>query len=305
MRSSEPSSRSAANSRSSASRLASRAPSHRIAGPIRAEQREVGADGERRQRDDDQEEQHADAGAAADADRQPQVANEQRGERAHARPQRQFACAIKPDRPVRRGKDQAAAGKVLPHQVRRASPARRVERRGRLVQQPERPLDGEQPRDRQPPPLPGREIGRRQVGHAVEPDRRQRRRRTVPSGAEIGGPEPQILGRPSARASARPDGRDNAPARRCCARRRRRRQPEPARWPPAQARRSCAAARICRLPFGPVTSSASPPASEKSRPAKTTRPPRPADQIGSCKPHQPAPRGLSRVTLPRTGRRKP
>jgi ABC-type nickel/cobalt efflux system permease component RcnA len=84
MRSSEPSSWSAANSRSSASRLAEqrREPQDRRADAL--EQREVRPERERHQRDHDQEEQHAHQRAAADAHGDAHVADEEGGERRHA-----------------------------------------------------------------------------------------------------------------------------------------------------------------------------------------------------------------------------
>ena len=98
------------------------------------------------------------------------------------------------------------------HQGREPLLARGIERRGRLVEQPDRPLHREQPRERQPPPLPGREIGRRQIGQSVEADHAQRhvwerRRRRGSAPRTRGSP------RPSGRASPRPGGRDSAPAR--------------------------------------------------------------------------------------------
>ena len=51
---------------------------------MRAQQREVGPDRERHQRDHDQEEQHADQRAAAEPHGQPHVAQEEGGEGGHA-----------------------------------------------------------------------------------------------------------------------------------------------------------------------------------------------------------------------------
>ena len=47
------------------------------------QQREIGADGERHQRHDDQEEQYADQRTAADPHGEPQIAQEQCGQRGH------------------------------------------------------------------------------------------------------------------------------------------------------------------------------------------------------------------------------
>ena len=117
-----------------------------------------------------------------------------RQQRVHAGPNLQFARALEPDRPVRRGHDHAAGGEMAAHQLGQPRLRRRVERRGRLVEQPDRPLDRDQPRDRQPPPLPGRQIGRRQVGERGELDRRQRGRRRRRRPPEILGPELQVFG---------------------------------------------------------------------------------------------------------------
>ena len=83
------------------------------------------------------------------------------------RPYLQFAGVVEADRTVRGGHDHAAAGEMAAHQFGQPVLRRHVERRGRLVEQPQRPRHSDQPRDRQPPPLPGRQIGRRQVGEAA------------------------------------------------------------------------------------------------------------------------------------------
>ena len=131
-------------------------------------------------------------------------------------PNRSSFAPIESDRSVRGGEDHAAAGEMAAHQPGEHRLRRRVERGGRLVEQPERPLDRDQPRDRQPPPLPGGEIGGGQVGDAAEPDgverRGGRRCRRRDSGPRNRGFRP-----PSATASARPGGRDSGPARRCVA----------------------------------------------------------------------------------------
>ena len=223
IRSSEPSSASAANSRSRVSRLASSAPSHRIAGPMRREQREVGADRERRQHHDDQKEQHADAGAAADPHRELEVAHEKGGEGAHAcRSRAAIRCArSSPIGPWAAATINAAAGEVAAHQSGERVLRRAVERRGRLVEQPDRPLHRDEPRDRQPPPLAGGQI----AGGQLAPRRRARprpARRRPRAAAEIVRPEVEIFLRPSARASARPGGRDSGPVRPASVRGRRR-----------------------------------------------------------------------------------
>ena len=272
-RSSEPSSWSVANSRSSASRLASSAPSHRIAGPMRASRLRSGPSANGTIDDHDQEEQRAHQRAAADAHGEPHVADDEGRQRVHAGPSLSSRARSSPIGPC-------AAATIMPpqarwpsHQLGEARLRGRVERRGRLVEQPDRPLDRDQPRDRQPPPLPGRQIGRRQVGQRREIDRLQRgrdgaRRRRRESRPRIAGSR-----RPTATASARPGGRDNAPARRCVASAS---PPSSASRPPAS-RTSPAIMRNSEdlpAPLRPVTSRASPPLRLKLRPAKTSRPPR-------------------------------
>ena len=169
-----------------------------------------------------------------------------------------------------------------------------VERRGRLVEQPDRPRHRDQPGERQPPPLPGRQVGRRQVGRA---------RRARPRRAPL--------------ASAGRRRRDSAPRRRvlgdrqrglqrvlmaeimrllgdACARRRRPRA-RAARRRAAPARRSGAAARICRR-----RSARSPARPRRRRPQSRAREntcaaAADAGQIG-------APQAASAVTGPRPHR---
>ena len=165
--------------------------------------------------------------------------------------------------------DQAAAGEMLAHQRRQHRLRGGVERRGRLVEQPDRPLHRDQARDRQPPPLPGREIGRRQVGECRRGRRAAQRRRHWPVSAAAEEVASRTRGSPppTATASARPGGRDNGPARRWSARGRRPR----ARAGPAIGRTSPAIMRSSEdlpAPLGPVTSSASPAADREAEPGE-------------------------------------
>jgi hypothetical protein len=57
------------------------------------------------------------------------------------------------------------------HQADKPLLGRGVKGAGGLVEQPDRSLDGDEPGDRQPPPLSGRKIGGGQVGQFVEADR--------------------------------------------------------------------------------------------------------------------------------------
>ncbi len=146
------------------------------------EQREIRPERERHQRDHDQKEQHAHQRAAADAHGDAHVADEDGGERAHGSPlagrTASSRSSVRPPSPIgamRRRQDEAASGQMRPHQIAEALLRRGVERARRLVEQPDRPLDREQPRDRQPPALAGRQIGGGQIGERVEADRRERR----------------------------------------------------------------------------------------------------------------------------------
>ena len=86
----------------------------------------------------------------------------------------QFPCVGKPDRPMGRGEDEAARGEMGLHQACQAILRRDVERAGRLVEEPDRTLDHDKARDRQPPPLTGGKIGRGQAGERCKSDRVQR-----------------------------------------------------------------------------------------------------------------------------------
>ena len=278
IRSSEPSSWSAANSRSSASRLASSAPSHRIAGPIRAEQREVGPD----------------ARTASASPRSGRTARRCRAppptrtasrmsrmnradERAHAAlaPSRSsfapLAARSAHGSPPRSVPPPARCCRIRPASVRLGVA---VERRGRLVEQPDRPRHGDQARDRQPPPLAGRQVGR-------PAGRRGRRGRPRPAparparvAAEIARPRRRGFRRPSAMASGRPGGRGSAPA---PAMVRSGSPPASASRPPAIRTRPAIMRSSDDLPapLRPVTSSASPAGDREIRaPENTSRPPR-------------------------------
>ena len=91
-----------------------------------------------------------------------------------------------------------------------------IERGGRLVQQPERALHRGKPRDRQPPPLAGRQVRRGQIGQARRGPTALSARSHVRLAAQIGAPERQVLGDAKRALHRRPGVRGNAPARRCC-----------------------------------------------------------------------------------------
>ena len=184
------------------------------------------------------------------------------------------AVRAMPERPMGGRENEAALGQMRAHQAGEALLRRGVERADRLVEQPDRPFDGDQPRDRQPAALAGREIGGRQVGQRVEPDRVERLGRCRRAWrAEKAGPKAQGFRRPRATASARPGGRDSAPARRWSVPDRR----LPASSLPRARRTSPTMVRSSDdfpAPLRPVTVKASPEATAKLTPANTSRPPR-------------------------------
>src|SRR5713101_83548 len=81
-------------------------------------------------------------------------------------PDPQFS-RLYPQRRVGRGDDQAASGEMITHQGGKQALSGGVEGIGRLIQQPDRPPYREQPGDREPPPLSGRQIGCRQVACVI------------------------------------------------------------------------------------------------------------------------------------------
>ena len=72
-----------------------------------------------------------------------------------------------------RGRDHAAASPVAFENETQSFLGGRVEGRGRLVEEPEGPLRHQQPGERHPAALAGREIGHRQAGRVGEPHRLQ------------------------------------------------------------------------------------------------------------------------------------
>ena len=178
-----------------------------------------------------------------------------------------------PERRMGRGDDHAAAGEMVAHQAGEQRLPGGVERRGRLVQQPDRPPHRQQAGDRQPPPLAGRQIRRRQMRGMAEPDRgealrrcRRPRRRENPA---------RTTGFParSAPVSARRDGRDSGPVRAGSVRPRR--PPgRSIRLPAPAGPRSAAAARSCRRRWAGHGQRLARRTPSKSRPENTSRPPR-------------------------------
>src|SRR6478752_3091202 len=108
-------------------------------------------------------------------------------------PQSQLLGRVEADRSMRRGQDQPAAGEMNAHELRQHGLAEGVERRGRLIEQPDRPLDRNQAGKRQAAALPGGEIARGQPGQSVETDVRQGRLSLGRLPAEKMYPECEVL----------------------------------------------------------------------------------------------------------------
>ena len=146
---------------------------------------------------------------------------------------------------------------------------RRIERRGRLVQQPERAIHRDQPRDRQPPPLAGGKIGGGKVAMPPSPTPSSAGDRGV--AAEIARPErsfrdgerqlERVLVAQIVRLLA--EGGVAVAAFKSS-------RPAASRTRPATSRSS----EDLPAPFGPLTSRASPAPTAKLRPENTCRPPR-------------------------------
>src|SRR5262249_43943257 len=85
-------------------------------------------------------------------------------------PQRQFLRRVQSDRSVGGGDNESAPGEMGAHEIGQHRLRRRVERRGRFIEQPDGPLDRDQARKREPAPLSGGEIDRGQMGEPIEAD---------------------------------------------------------------------------------------------------------------------------------------
>src|SRR6266849_3087063 len=208
IRSSEPSSWSIVIRRTRASRLASSAPSHRIAGPMRASRRRsgptangtsvttirknstpIGAPPPTRTASRMSRPRSAASGFSTSRSG-CERASRQRMRAAHASPrelarerhgggvhipspapfQSQLHCPVEPERAMGRRQDQSAATEMGAHEAGQHGLRRGVEGGGRLVQKPDRARRRYQPGERQPAPLPGREVGGRKAGKPIEPD---------------------------------------------------------------------------------------------------------------------------------------
>ena len=161
---------------------------------MRLQQREIGSDRERHQRHDRHEEQHADHRAAADPDRDLDVALEQGRERAHAArssfnsrasssPSGRWVAAI--IMPPRCEMARIRSSSMACEAVSSAEVGSSSSQSGRF--------DRDQPRDREPALLPGGEIGRRQPGQRCRARPRPAPRAASAVAAEPCDPEGEIF----------------------------------------------------------------------------------------------------------------
>src|SRR6266702_3898421 len=197
------------NSRSSVSRLASSAPSHRIAGPSRDSSARSGptANGISTttvRKNSTPISAPPPTRSAIRMYRRMRAARAVMGclpnERA-ARPKKaegpSESChppdpqlpRLNPERGVGGGHDHAASSEVIAHQAAEHVLAGHVQRRGRLVQQPDRAADGEQPGQRQPAALAGGQEGGGEISGVVEADRSEAFSRVKTLSAQEIGPE--------------------------------------------------------------------------------------------------------------------
>src|SRR3954470_10820996 len=176
-------------SRSSASRFASSAPSQRMAGPIRASSARSGPSASGTSvttiRKNSTPIQAPPPTRTASLISRRRIAERalmpvapggvpiERAAASSSDPQSQLLGLVEADRSMRRGQDQPAAGEMNAHELRQHGLAQGIERRGRLIEQPDRPLDRKQAGKRQAAALPGGEIARGQPGQPIEIDGRQ------------------------------------------------------------------------------------------------------------------------------------
>ena len=113
------------------------------------------------------------------------------GGRRNAQPQ--LLRPFKPNRAVGGSENEAALCQVARHQAGKRGLGGGVKGGGRLVQQPQRPPHRDQARDREPAPLPGGQVGSRQVGEGAQADRRQRRLGFRRAAAKETGPEIEVF----------------------------------------------------------------------------------------------------------------
>ena len=97
------------------------------------------------------------------------------------KPQSRLAARVEPDRSMGGGQDQPAAGEMRAHELGQHRLRRGVERGGRLVEQPDRPLDRDQAGEREAAALPGGEVAARAAGRVRRGRRPRAPRRPLPS----------------------------------------------------------------------------------------------------------------------------
>src|SRR5260370_9768214 len=161
--------------RSSASRLASSAPTERIAGPMRASSARSGpiANGTSVTT---MRKNNTPINAPPPTRTASRMSRTRSAERAviavsaDSAAQGEFLRPVQSDRSMGGGDDQSAAGEMGAHEIGQHRLRRRVKGRGRFIEQPDRPLDRDQPRKREAAPLSGGAVDRRQLGEPVEAD---------------------------------------------------------------------------------------------------------------------------------------
>ena len=260
--------------------------------PDPAEQRQIGADGERHQH-------RRRSGRTARRCRRrrrpgsPSRMSRMKRAASGLMPALRAAAPSRASSPI--GPWVAATISPPPARCCRIRPARRVlglavERRGRLVEQPDRPLHGHQARDREPPPLPGRQIGGRQVGQRHPGPTAASAAISALGAAEIARPEAEVFGDRQRRlqrvlvaevVGLLRDGSFRIGVRSAPA------GPPAIRTRPAIMRSS----DDLPAPLRPVTSRASPPATRKLKPAEDLAAAADAGQAARLKPHRRSPFG--------------
>jgi hypothetical protein len=87
---------------------------------------------------------------------------------------RQFLRDAQPEFAMCCRENKTAIGEMGSHEAGQADLAGAVEGAGRLVEEPDRPFDDEEPRDRKTPALAGRKISCRQSCNSAKPNRVER-----------------------------------------------------------------------------------------------------------------------------------
>ena len=209
-----PSSRSAWNSRSRVSSADEQRADPQDRRADAREEVEVRPDAERHGRDHGEEEDDAGHRPAAALEGEAQVACEdgdhsqpsaassrglvdvagvRHGRIDGARRKRQAFGVLQAERLVRRGDGDAAGPPMVGDELGEARLRGAVQRRCRLVEDPDRACRDEETGKARPPLLAGREIGKGQMRDARQADGLQRRRDARPAAAEKAGPEGEVV----------------------------------------------------------------------------------------------------------------